>query len=412
MNVQDEIIGQFLWYPEAAHYLPKMNPNWFTSPLHRKILAILTADYLQNEPTTNLSLSRALKKDELIQTLTIQQKVSVKLNLGPYLRKLEVEYNHDKLINRLQGLNYAVELPELVKQVEQALEEVQITSNKEPKSVQKEVNRVVDLICETVKNNGKMTGKASGWRYLDKYLGGYNAGDLIVIAGRPAMGKTALALTLTKDFCAEGGKALFLSLEMSNEQLAKRYLSLIGGINNSKLRNANLSAAEVESICKTANSQTINFFIDDDAETSISQLKAKVKAHKGKHGLELVVIDYIQLVKGTKQNREQEVAEISRALKLLAKDLGITVIILAQLSRASEQRLDKRPLLSDLRESGAIEQDADVVLFPFRPAYYEQDKPVIEDAELIIAKNRNGESVTIPVLFTGALTQYKEKINA
>ena len=152
------------------------------------------------------------------------------------------------------------------------------------------------------------------------------------------------------------------------------------------------------------------FFIDDDADCTIQQIKAKAKIHKARHGLELLVIDYIQLIKGTKQNREQEIAEISRNLKLLAKELGITVIVLAQLSRKCEERADKRPLLSDIRESGSIEQDADVVMFPFRPAYYEQEKPEIEDAELIIAKNRHGECRIIPTNFIGNRTLYRENI--
>jgi replicative DNA helicase len=124
----------------------------------------------------------------------------------------------------------------------------------------------------------------------------------------------------------------------------------------------------------------------------------------------LLVIDYIQLIKGTKQNREQEIAEISRGLKLLAKEIECTIIILAQLSRKPEERADKRPLLSDLRESGAIEQDADIILFPFRPAYYEAEKPEMEEAELIVAKNRNGECKTIPTIFEGKFTSYRENV--
>jgi replicative DNA helicase len=185
---------------------------------------------------------------------------------------------------------------------------------------------------------------------------------------------------------------------------------LIGDIANWKIRNGVLKPHEIEEVCNIANNQEIEFFIDDDVDSRIAQIKAKAKLHKSRKGLDLLVIDYIQLIKGTKTNREQEVAEISRTLKLLAKELKITVMILAQLSRKSEDRSDKRPMLSDLRESGAIEQDADIVMFPFRPMYYEQDKPEVEDAELIIAKNRNGECVTIPTYFEGRYTIYRENL--
>jgi replicative DNA helicase len=241
-------------------------------------------------------------------------------------------------------------------------------------------------------------------------LGGYNKGDLIVVAGRPGMGKTALALTLTKDFANMGGKALFLSLEMGSEQLSQRYLSLIGNIPNYKIRNGILNEFEQNKLCEVVNEPQSEFWVDQQGDMTIMDVKGKAKMHKAKHGLELLVIDYIQLIKGTKQVREQEVAEISRALKLLAKELECTVMVLAQLSRKTEDRSVKRPLLSDLRESGAIEQDADIIMFPLRPAYYEEIKPEVEDAELIIAKNRNGECKTIPTQYIGNQTLYRENI--
>lgn len=412
METEEFIIGQLLFYPEFHHSLPKIKPQWFTNQTNRKVINAMTAIYLENNPVDIVRLSKALKKDEMLYTLRIQQKVSTKAPIAPYLLELEYEYLRTNLIERLAGLNLNKDLQGLINDLQQLIDGTKFTINKEAKSIVQETNKVVDKIVENIQKGQRLTGKPTGWLFLDKYLGGYNGGDLIVIAGRPAMGKTALALSLTKDFAAIGGRALFLSLEMSNEQLAKRYLSIIGSIPNYKVRNGALKEHDIDRLCNIANSQTVNFFVDDDPETSINDIKAKVKLHKAKHGLDLLVIDYIQLIRGTKQNREQEVAEISRNLKLLAKELNITIIILAQLSRASETRQDKRPLLSDLRESGAIEQDADSVLFPFRPAYYEQEKPDIEDAELIIGKNRNGECVTIPTTFEGQLTLYKENLNA
>jgi replicative DNA helicase len=205
-----------------------------------------------------------------------------------------------------------------------------------------------------------------------------------------------------------GGKGLFLSLEMPSDQLARRYVSLLGNIDNWKIRNGALQPYEIDNVIQMANNQKINFWVDDDIDARLSQVKAKAKIHKSKHGLDVLMVDYLQLMKGTKDMREQEIAEISRAMKLLAKELKITVILLAQLSRKSEDRADKRPMLSDLRESGAIEQDADVVMFPFRPEKYLPEQSQIEGAELIISKNRNGECAIIPTYYEGRLTSYRE----
>ena len=410
MNLEQMILSNLLFYNDARHFLPQINKNWFTEDFSRRIVDAMTHLYYDNQPVDLVTLSKHFTKKEVIEIIKIQQEASGLTNIKTHLQTLEYNYIKRTLVDRLSHLNLSKELDEMVKDLQSILDETTFSTHKEPDSIVKVTNKVVDQIVENSLKGGALTGKQTGWRYLDKYIGGYNEGDLIVVAGRPGMGKTAIALTLTKDFAKYNHKALFLSLEMSNEQLAKRYLSLIGNIENWKIRNGRLEQIEIDKVINTANNQTIEFYIDDDVDTSIAQIKAKAKLHKSRKGLDLLVIDYIQLIKGTKANREQEIAEISRGLKLLAKELKITVIVLAQLSRKSEERQDKRPMLSDLRESGAIEQDADIVMFPFRPAYYDTEKPNVEEAELIIAKNRNGECCTIPTTFEGKLTEYKERI--
>lgn len=409
MSNERLIISNILYHNDKRHYLPRINMNWFEDTLCKKIVGVITQMYLNNEAIDYLTLITHFERKELIDVITLQQNAS-DIDLRTHLLTLEYNYIKRNLVDRLTHLDLSNELPDMVKDIQSILEETTFSTHKEPESIVKVTNKVVDHIVDNSLNGGALTGKQTGWRYLDKYIGGYNEGDLIVIAGRPGMGKTAIALTLTKDFAKYNYKALFLSLEMSNDQLAKRYISLIGDIENWKIRNGRLQQIEIDKVINSANNQTIEFYIDDDVDTSIAQIKAKAKLHKSRKGLDLLVIDYIQLVKGTKANREQEIAEISRGLKLLAKELKMTVIVLAQLSRKSEERADKRPLLSDLRESGAIEQDADIVMFPFRPSYYEQEKPEVEEAELIIAKNRNGECCTIPTTFTGSRTMYEEKL--
>lgn len=410
MTNEEHIISQLAFYPELGHYLPKINPQWFTVPFHQKIVKTLTKLYIENEKVDMVQIGRAFERKEVIQYIELQQRVSGMPNIEKHMRIIEYAYIKKRFIDDLGNIDLTAELPALVQTVQEIVDNTSFTTLKDPKSVIKETNRVVDEIAINIQNGNKLSGKPTGWKLLDKYIGGWNAGDMVVIAGRPGMGKTAIALTLVKDFASIGGKALFLGLEMSNEQLVRRYISLIGQIPNYKIRNGNMSAFEIEQMCEAANNQKINFYIDDEAVLTVADIRGKAKLHKAKHGLELLVIDYIQLIKGNKQNREQEIAEISRNLKLLAKELNMTVIILAQLSRKSEERQDKRPLLSDLRESGAIEQDADVVMFPFRPAYYDKERPAIEDTELIIGKNRNGECVVIPTKFNGSLTQYAEDL--
>jgi replicative DNA helicase len=399
-----------LFYDDAKHFLPRINKNWFTDSMSSKLVEVMTEMYYNNEAIDYMSLSKHFDRVQVIEIIQLQQQASGITDIKPHLMQLEHDYIKKQVVEGVLSLDVTKELNELVTDIQNVVERTTFSTHKEPSSIVKVTNKVVDQIVFNAQNGGNLTGKQTGWRFLDKYIGGYNEGDLIVVAGRPGMGKTAIALTLTKEFAQIGGKALFISLEMSNEQLAKRYISLIGDIANWKIRNGQLRENEILQVCDIANNQTIEFFIDDDVDSRIGQIKAKAKLHKSTKGLNLLVIDYIQLIKGTKTNREQEIAEISRTLKILAKELKITVMILAQLSRKSEERADKRPMLSDLRESGAIEQDADIVMFPFRPMYYEQEKPEMEESELIIAKNRNGECVTIPTYFEGMYTSYKERI--
>ena len=410
MNTERIILSNMLFYDDAKHFLPRINKNWFTDSMSAKLIEVMTEMYYNNEAIDYVSLSKHFDRMQVIEIIQLQQQASGITDIKPHLMQLEHDYIKKQVVEGVLSLDVTKELNELVTDIQNVVERTTFSTHKEPSSIVKVTNKVVDQIVFNAQNGGNLTGKQTGWRFLDKYIGGYNEGDLIVVAGRPGMGKTAIALTLTKEFAQIGGKALFISLEMSNEQLAKRYISLIGDIANWKIRNGQLRENEILQVCDIANRQTIEFFIDDDVDSRIGQIKAKAKLHKSTKGLNLLVIDYIQLIKGTKTNREQEIAEISRTLKLLAKELKITVMILAQLSRKSEERADKRPMLSDLRESGAIEQDADIVMFPFRPMYYEQEKPEMEEAELIIAKNRNGECVTIPTYFEGMYTSYKERI--
>jgi replicative DNA helicase len=263
-----------------------------------------------------------------------------------------------------------------------------------------------------IKSHSKgITGVPSGYKKLDQMTSGMQKGDFIVLAARPSMGKTALALTIASYAAIQGFCVGFFSLEMSAEQLTLRLLSCESGIAHHHIRNATITSEEWLELTKVAGRiGDLKLFIDDTAMLDIMELRAKARKLKIEHNVQFLVIDYLQLIHSTKrhENRHQEVSEISRALKALAKELEIPIIALSQLSRAVDSRMDKRPMLSDLRESGAIEQDADLIMFLYRESIYnpETENPAL--AELIIGKQRNGPTGTVHLHFAKELTKFED----
>lgn len=263
-----------------------------------------------------------------------------------------------------------------------------------------------------IKSHSKgVTGIPTGYAALDAMTSGFQKGDLIVVAGRPSMGKTAIALSLLSNASRQGYAIGFFSLEMAAEQLTLRLLSSESGIAHQSIRNATITSQEWISLTNVAAKLAdAKIFIDDTAMLDIMSLRAKARKLKAAHGLDLLVIDYLQLLHSTKkhENRHQEVSEISRSLKALAKELEVPIIALAQLSRAVDSRMDKRPMLSDLRESGAIEQDADVIAFLYRDVVYNPDTEHPSLSELIIGKQRNGPTGTVYLNFVRELTKFED----
>ncbi len=267
----------------------------------------------------------------------------------------------------------------------------------------------ITSIEDKFKNGSRILGKTTGFKSLDNTISGLNKGDFIVIAARPSMGKTAFALNIGQAASRQANVGIF-SLEMPEEQLMQRFLSARCLIPFQTIKTGKLSPAEFERISTgAADLANRNIFIDDNS-TSLSDIKARCRSLKKKHGLDVVIIDYLQLLETSEKtySREQEIAKISRELKKMAKKLEVTVIALSQLSRATEQRADKRPMLSDLRESGSIEQDADVVMFLYRDEYYYEDSSSKGISEVIIGKNRNGQVKTINLAWRGEYQRFGE----
>ncbi|KKP95498.1 MAG: Replicative DNA helicase [candidate division TM6 bacterium GW2011_GWE2_36_25] len=262
-----------------------------------------------------------------------------------------------------------------------------------------------------VKSHSKgITGIPTGFTQLDTMSSGLQKGDLIILAARPSMGKTSLALNIGLNSALENFSVGLFSLEMPAEQLILRILSSEAGIPHQKIRNATISSEEwVELTNAAARLAELKLFIDDSAGISIVDLRTRARKIKAEHNVDLFVIDYLQLLHSTKwhENRHQEVSEISRSLKALAKELGVPILALSQLSRAVEGRVDKRPMMSDLRESGALEQDADVIMFLYRDIIYNPETENPGLAELIIGKQRNGPTGTVFLNFERELTKFE-----
>jgi replicative DNA helicase len=269
---------------------------------------------------------------------------------------------------------------------------------------------------------GGMAGLSTGLRDVDELLGGLHRSDLIILAGRPSMGKSALASNVGFAAASNGGTVGFFSLEMSAEQLATRIVAEQAGVQSEKVRRGQLSTPEMDRVIDAAGRlESLQLFMDDTPALSIGGIRTRARRLKRQHGLGLIIIDYLQLIESSKQrraeNRVQEVSEITRGLKTLAKELDVPVLALSQLSRAVESRADKRPQLSDLRESGSIEQDADVVAFIYREEYYlergaAEDRAKLADvagkAELHVAKQRHGPTGLVRLTFDGPTTRFSD----
>ena len=274
------------------------------------------------------------------------------------------------------------------------------------------VLNALERIEKASKNKGVVTGIPTGFIDLDYKLSGLQPSDLVLVAARPSMGKTAFVLNIAQHvaFKKEKGVAVF-SLEMSKEQLVNRLFALESQVDSQMLRTGNLKDSDWEKLIEGAGIiGRSNLIIDDTPSISVSELRSKCRKYKLEHNIELVIIDYLQLMMGSagkrQESRQQEISEISRSLKALARELNVPVVALSQLSRAVESRPDKRPMLSDRRESGAIEQDADVVMFIYRDEYYNKDSDKKRQAEIIIAKQRNGPIGTVDLAWLADYTKF------
>lgn len=315
--------------------------------------------------------------------------------------------------NRIAGMGYEGEdeADRLIDEAERMLMELGVRRSSSAFSpLDRILVEIFQIIEDRFRNKGKVSGVLTGFADLDKLCCGLQPGDLIIVAGRPAMGKTSFGMTVAHQAALFNRvpTAIF-SLEMAKAQIVQRMLCAEAMVDMQKVRSGHLSELDWSKLTEAAARLAgIPLYIDDSPGISVRQLRAKVRRLKAEKGLGLIVIDYLQLMQGAvrSENRQQEIADISRSLKALAKDLNVPIIALAQLSRSVEQRDKKRPIMSDLRESGSLEQDADVVMFIYREEYYKPDTEKRGIAEIIVAKQRNGPTGSVDLAFLKEFTRF------
>lgn len=379
----------------------------------------------QNEPVDLVTLQDRLRAKEVPEEISsmefirdILENLPTSTNVKYYAKIVAEKSTLRKLIrvnDEISNLCYGgVEsLEEVLEQTEKKVFDlVQRRNAGEFVPIKQVVLNAIQKIEIASRTRGNVTGIATGFKDLDYQTSGFQPSDLILIAARPSMGKTAFVLNIAQYMAFHNNETVAIfSLEMSKEQLVNRLLSMESGVDAQKLRNGNLTDNDWERLVEGAEGVArSNLIIDDTPGISLSELRSKCRKYKLEHHLGVVMIDYLQLMTGggrSSESRQQEVSDISRGLKSLARELNVPVVALSQLSRAVEQRPDHRPMLSDLRDSGAIEQDADMVMFLYRDAYYNKDSEMKNLAEVIVAKQRNGPIGTINLLWMPEFTAFK-----
>lgn len=431
IDLEEAVLGAVLLESDCLiQIMDFVTVETFYKSQHQLIWSAIQLLFSRSEPIDILTVTDQLRKTGELEKVggayfiaTLTNRVASSLSVETHARIIQEKYIQRQLISvgsqiSTDAYNDQIDVFDLMEQAESMIFKTseQIT--------RKDFENISSLIIDEMrdlqtrmKSEAKLLGIPSGYTDLDRITNGWQGPNLVIIAARPSMGKTALALNIARNAAVDFNVPIaFFSLEMSAKQLTQRLISIESEVDYSRIQSGNVEN-EYELIYRKAGDiSNSKIFIDDTSAIGIFELRSKARKMKMKHGIGLVIVDYLQLMRGEKEkngNREQEISSVSRGLKALAKDLNIPVIALAQLSRSCESRSDKRPILSDLRESGSIEQDADIVGFLYRGAYYKDEGCPPSLIELNIAKNRNGAITLEPVLlnFSANIQKFSDKIN-
>ena len=428
LAAEQSVLGAVFIAPDTIISLAdELVPDDFYKPANKIVFKTMLSLLEKGEPIDATTMVSALTNQGHIKEIGGLNYVVELVNSTPTSKNVE---HYAKLVKEKSSLRRViadlsdslssayqgdVSISDIIAQTEKSMLDI---SNQNTGTGFRNVADILDTHMQIVETrsqtDGFVTGLSTGFVGLDKITTGLHEGNLIILAARPAMGKTALALNIAKHMATmERKPAVIFSLEMGAEELIERMVASEGMIPGYHLKTGNLSTDEWKRLVQAqSNLYDTPIFVDDTAGIRISEIRSKArKLSQAMGGLGIIIIDYLQLITGSKgENRQQIVSEISRELKILAKDLRVPVIALSQLSRAVEQRQDKRPMLSDLRESGSIEQDADIVAFLYREAYYQKEQADSQEAnnvtELILEKNRHGSIGTVKLYFHKEYTKF------
>ncbi|MRR57388.1 MAG: replicative DNA helicase [Deltaproteobacteria bacterium] len=428
IEAEMSILGGILLENEAINrVLDVLVPDDFYRESHRKIMKAMIELNEHREPCDLVTLTTVLKKRGELEEVgggaylaTLVDYVPTAANIAYYSRIVKEKAIARNLISVAteivtDGYDEQSEIEELLDKAQRTIFDI---SENRIRSPYHQLNTIlkdsIKYIEELFEKKDHVTGVPTGFLDLDQKTAGFQRGDLIIIAGRPSMGKTAFALNIAQYASVHAEPrhpvAVF-SLEMSKEQLVTRLLCSEARVDASRLRTGHLIDGEWEKILRGAERLfEAKIFIDDTPAISVLEMRSKARRLKAEHGIGMIVVDYLQLMRGSSspESRQQEISEISRSLKALAKELSVPVVALSQLNRGLESRTDKRPMMSDLRESGAIEQDADVIMFVYRDEVYNKENPEVKGrAEIIIGKQRNGPIGTVDLTFLGEYTRFE-----
>ena len=426
IEAEQSVLGGVLIENQAIHKVMEiLTPDDFYREAHQKIFNSLLDLSERDEPADLITLTNDLRKKDELESIggasyvaSLIDSIPTAANIEYYARIVKEKAILRKLIEAAtdivtQGYEDREDVEGLLDEAEQAI--FQIADNRVRPSfypIREILKSSFKTLERLYEKKELVTGIPSGFKDLDEKTAGFQPSDLIIVAGRPSMGKTAICLNIAQHAAVEKKTPVAIfSLEMSKEQLVLRMLCSEAMVEGTRLRTGFLSESDWPKLTMAAGVLSdAPIFIDDTPALTILELRAKARRLKGEHDLGMLVVDYLQLMKGRTavESRQQEISEISRSLKALAKELTIPVIAVSQLSRRSESREDKRPQMSDLRESGAIEQDADVILFVYRDEVYSRSEENRGKAEIIIGKQRNGPTGMVLLTFLDKFTAFKD----
>lgn len=427
IEAEQAVLGAMLIKKEAIVEVQEiLQPDDFYREAHRIVYEAMLELSGNDEAVDLVTLTEQLRKNEQLEKIgglpfitQLANAVPTAANVGYHAKIVKEKAELRNLINAATKIaSAAYEDTDSVENImDEAEKSILAVANRQSggafESMKSIVMRTFERINVLYESKGGLTGISSGFKDLDKLTSGLQKSDLILVAARPSMGKTAFTLNIAAYCGLHDCKVAFFSLEMSKEQLMQRMLCSEGGIDATRLRTGQLDEGEWNRLVETADRLSrAPIFIDDTAGITVMELRSKARRLKAEHGLDLIIIDYLQLMQGraskNSDNRQQEISEISRSLKALARELDVPVIALSQLSRSVESRQVKKPMLSDLRESGSLEQDADIVMFLYREDYYDKDTENKNITEIIIAKHRNGPVDSIQLFFQKEYTKFRD----